>query len=77
VRSRFFGNTYKYDFANLNFNKNPMALNFYNTNFVGSGWAVDAVKMAKHGRKLLVESLVEAWFDRSHSEPSTVPSNGQ
>jgi len=27
----FFGNTYKYDFANLNFNKNPMALNFYNT----------------------------------------------
>jgi len=26
-----FGNTYKYDFANLNFNKNPMALNFYNT----------------------------------------------
>ena len=30
-----FGNTYKYDFANLNFNKNPMALNFYNT----SSWA--------------------------------------
>jgi porin len=28
----FFGNSYKYDFANLNFNKNPMALNFYNTN---------------------------------------------
>ena len=27
----FFGNIYKYDFANLNFNKNPMALNFYNT----------------------------------------------
>jgi porin len=26
-----FGNSYKYDFANLNFNKNPMALNFYNT----------------------------------------------
>ena len=26
-----FGNTYKFDFANLNFNKNPMALNFYNT----------------------------------------------
>jgi porin len=25
------GNSYKYDFANLNFNKNPMALNFYNT----------------------------------------------
>jgi porin len=28
----FFGNNYKYYFANLNFNKNPMALNFYNTN---------------------------------------------
>ncbi len=27
----FFGNSYKYYFANLNFNKNPMALNFYNT----------------------------------------------
>jgi len=27
----FFGNFYKYYFANLNFNKNPMALNFYNT----------------------------------------------
>ncbi len=26
-----FGNSYKYYFANLNFNKNPMALNFYNT----------------------------------------------
>ena len=26
-----FGNRYKFDFANLNFNKNPMALNFYNT----------------------------------------------
>lgn len=26
-----FGNSYNYDFANLNFNKNPMALNFYNT----------------------------------------------
>lgn len=26
-----FGNNYKYDFANLNFNKNPIALNFYNT----------------------------------------------
>ena len=31
----FFVNTYKYDFANLNFNKNPMALNFYNT----TSWA--------------------------------------
>jgi porin len=27
----FFGNSYKYYFANLNFNKNPMALNFYNS----------------------------------------------
>ena len=26
-----FGNSYKYDFANLNFNKIPMALNFFNT----------------------------------------------
>src|SRR5215467_7081614 len=26
-----FANSYKYDFANLNFHKNPMALNFYNT----------------------------------------------
>jgi porin len=26
-----FGNRYKFDFANLNLNKNPMALNFYNT----------------------------------------------
>jgi porin len=26
-----FGNSYKDNFANLNFNKNPMALNFYNT----------------------------------------------
>src|SRR5215468_1399763 len=26
-----FGNSYKFDFANLNLNKNPMALNFYNT----------------------------------------------
>jgi hypothetical protein len=28
-----FGNSYKYYFANLNFNKNPMALNFYNTTY--------------------------------------------
>jgi porin len=27
----FFGNSYKYYFANLNFTKNPMALNFYNS----------------------------------------------
>jgi hypothetical protein len=27
----FFGNSYKHYFANLNFNKNPMALNFYNS----------------------------------------------
>jgi hypothetical protein len=31
----FFGNTYKYDFANQNFNENPMALNCYNT----TSWA--------------------------------------
>jgi len=30
-----FGNSYKYDFASLSFNKNPMALNFYNT----TSWA--------------------------------------
>ena len=30
-----FGDSYKYYFANLNFNKNPMALNFYNT----TSWA--------------------------------------
>jgi porin len=35
----FFGNNYKYDFANLNFNKNPMALNFYNT----TSWAAIGV----------------------------------
>jgi len=35
----FFGNSYKYDFANLNFNKNPMALNFYNT----TSWAAVGV----------------------------------
>ena len=44
----FFGNTYKYDFANLNFNKNPMALNFLQHHFVGGDWGVDAVKMANH-----------------------------
>src|SRR5262249_49144806 len=31
VTDTLFGNSYKYDFANLNFNKNPMAFNFYNT----------------------------------------------
>jgi hypothetical protein len=35
----FFGNSYKYYFANLNFNKNPMALNFYNT----TSWAAVGV----------------------------------
>jgi len=35
----FFGNSYKHDFANLNFNKNPMALNFYNT----TSWAAIGV----------------------------------
>jgi hypothetical protein len=32
-----FGNSYQYDFANLNFNKNPMALNFYNTTSLAAG----------------------------------------
>jgi hypothetical protein len=40
----FFGNSYKYYFANLNFNKNPMALNFYNTTSLA---AVGVWKAAK------------------------------
>jgi hypothetical protein len=37
-RGFFFGDSYKYYFANLNFNKNPMALNFYNiTSWVVAG----------------------------------------
>ena len=43
-----FGNSYKYDFANLNFNKNPMALNFYNT----TSWS--AVGIWTPSKKLLV-----------------------
>ena len=43
-----FGNSYKYDFANLNFNKNPMALNFYNT----TSWS--AVGVWTPSKKLLV-----------------------
>ncbi|HEX8896005.1 MAG TPA: carbohydrate porin [Terriglobales bacterium] len=43
-----FGNSYKYDFANLNFNKNPMALNFYNT----TSWS--AVGIWTASKKLLV-----------------------
>jgi porin len=31
-----FGNSYKYYFANLNFNKNPIALSFYNTNTIAA-----------------------------------------
>src|SRR5258706_2869678 len=31
-----FGNSYKYDFANLNFNKIPMALNFFSTTSVAA-----------------------------------------
>ena len=47
-----FGNSYKFDFANLNFNKNPMALNFYNTTSLSAvgGWAPS--------RKLLVAAGV-------------------
>ena len=43
-----FGNSYKFDFANLNFNKNPMALNFYNTT------SLSAVGVWTPSRKLLV-----------------------
>jgi hypothetical protein len=31
-----FGNSYKYYFANLNFNKNPIALNFYNAQTIAA-----------------------------------------
>ena len=43
-----FANSYKYDFANLNFHKNPMALNFYNT----TTWS--AVGVWTSSKKLLV-----------------------
>ena len=47
-----FGNRYKFDFANLNFNKNPMALNFYNTT------SLSAVGVWTPSRKLLVAAGV-------------------
>ena len=47
-----FGNSYKFDFANLNFNKNPMALNFYNTT------SLSAVGAWTPSRKLLVAAGV-------------------
>src|SRR5262249_19387132 len=48
----FFGNSYKYYFANLNFNKNPMALNFYNT----TTWS--AIGVWTPSKKLLVAAGV-------------------
>jgi len=47
-----FSNSYKYDFANFNFNKNPMALNFYNT----TSWA--ALGVWTPSKKLLVAAGV-------------------
>jgi hypothetical protein len=47
-----FGNNYKFDFANLNFNKNPMALNFYNTT------SLSAVGVWTPSKKLLVAAGV-------------------
>jgi porin len=47
-----FGNSYKFDFANLNFNKNPMALNFYNTT------SLSAVGAWTPSRKLLAAAGV-------------------
>lgn len=57
-----FGNTYKFDFANLNFNKNPMALNFYNTT------SLSAVGIWTPSRRLLVAAGV---FD-PNSEANTL-----
>ena len=57
-----FGNSYKFDFANLNFNKNPMALNFYNTT------SLSAVGVWTPSRKLLVAAGV---FD-PNSEANTL-----
>jgi len=48
----FFANSYKYDFANLNFHKNPMALNFYNT----TTWS--AVGVWTLSKKLLIAAGV-------------------
>jgi hypothetical protein len=47
-----FGNSYKFDFANLNFNKNPMALNFYNTT------SLSAAGVWTPSRKLLIAAGV-------------------
>ena len=47
-----FANSYKYDFANLNFHKNPMALNFYNT----TTWS--AVGVWTPSKKLLIAAGV-------------------
>jgi hypothetical protein len=47
-----FGNNYKFDFANLNFNKNPMALNFYNTS------SLSAAGIWMPSRKLVVAAGV-------------------
>jgi len=47
-----FANSYKYDFANLNFHKNPMALNFYNT----TTWS--AIGVWTPSNKLLVAAGV-------------------
>jgi porin len=47
-----FSNSYKYDFANFNFNKNPMAVNFYNT----TSWA--ALAAWTPSKKLLVAAGV-------------------
>jgi len=47
-----FSNSYKYDFANFNFNKNPMALNFYNT----TSWA--ALGVWTPSKKLLIAAGV-------------------
>jgi porin len=43
-----FGNQYKFDFANFNFNKNPMAVDFYNTP------SLSAVGVWTPSRKLVV-----------------------
>ena len=61
----FFGNSYKYDFANFNFNKNPMALNFYNTT------SLSAVAVWTPSKTLLVAAGV---FD-PNSQADTFATN--
>jgi hypothetical protein len=51
-----FGNSYRYDFANLNFNKNPMALNFFNTT------SLAAIGIWKPSKRLILHAGV---FERS------------